>query len=265
MWCGCGTPLARKSSFFPPSADFYSLQNIPGFYCSLRHVLTSTMSQKSGSYSTKYGRTQTWWVGRNKNFFSSFSTRSQKYELFAFWQQQQSRLAPCDWSIRKQWNGVEWQTVHMRGRSLVQMTTHGTWFWAMNGLSREKIPRKKARIMPLCIVVKQQGQTETRKLREKKKVFSHHCDCPRIFGLAWVLKNIYVNSLFWGKANSNKSHPTRIYIYVRFKLPAVWSWSRKPVRPITCEIISLGPATFFFPKASLQNYWGTPGFPANTW
>lgn len=112
---------------------------------------------KTNAFSrTNCSQTLTWWVGRNKNFFSSFSTRSQKYELLAFWQQQQSSETPRDWSRWEQWNGVEWQTLHMLARWLDQVTSRRTWLHSMNGVSREKITRKLARIMPLSITVQQQ-------------------------------------------------------------------------------------------------------------
>lgn len=112
---------------------------------------------KTNAFSgTNCSQTLTWWVGRNKIFFSSFSTRSQKYELLAFWQQQQSSETPRDWSRWEQWNGVEWQTLHMLARWLDQVTSRRTWLHSMNGVSREKITRKLARIMPLSITVQQQ-------------------------------------------------------------------------------------------------------------
>lgn len=79
-----------------------------------------------------------------KNFFSSFSTRSQKYELFAFWQQQQSRLSPCDWSTREQWNKVEWHIIHMRGLWLDKKTTCSTWLVPWMAFPAKKLVEKGA-------------------------------------------------------------------------------------------------------------------------
>lgn len=156
----------------------------------------------------KCNRTQTWWVGRIKKKISSFYTRSQKYELFCISQQQRSRIKLCDWPTEEQSNGVEWQTACVRERRLDNLTTSLTWLQAVNGLSRENI-KKMARIMPLSNMVINRGQ-KRRKIGVNLNGFlTEATTAPASFHSREIWENIYVNSSFWGKANSNKSPWTR--------------------------------------------------------
>lgn len=198
-----------------------------------------------------------------KKFFSSFSTRSQKYELFAFWQQQQSRLERCDWSTREQWNRVEWQTVHMRGRWLDKITTRRTWLEAMNGLSREKIERKMARIISLGITVRQHGQ-KRRELFANRKGFR---------AIGEIAPGSFHSREFWKiftRIRSLGERPIQtnliqLRIYVRFKLP-VTGESRKPVLSVAKSSIS-GSATFLGRHRSknIGKHRAFPQTPNNWW
>lgn len=83
-WCGVVVELhwLGNLAFFrrPPTSTHSKT--------SLLSMLDSGMfshqqcPRTNASNTAKSSQTKTWWVGRFKNFFSSFSTRSQKYELF---------------------------------------------------------------------------------------------------------------------------------------------------------------------------------------
>lgn len=183
-------------------------------------IFSHQQCRRTNVFSTTNRRqTSTWWVGRNKNFFSSFSTRSQKYELFAFWQQQQSSETPRDWSRLEQWNGVEWHTLHMRARWLDQVTTKRTWLQAMNGVSREKNTEK----IGANKAAQHHGTTtmaESPRILRKRKFSFFGVTKPALKSCYRVrFEKIFTSVRSFGERPNQTNH-IQLGIYVRFKLPA---------------------------------------------